>query len=71
MSKFRYTVSNRAVRQEGTIESSSFEVAVRQLHKHVEIRHGDVLEIGLRGFPPARYECLANIGSGEPIWRAA
>jgi len=29
---------------------------------------GDVLEIGVLGFPPARYECVGEIRSGFPVW---
>jgi hypothetical protein len=71
MSKFRFAVSNRAIRQEGIIDSPSFADAVLSLHEHVDVRRGDVLEIGVRGFPPARYECVGNIGAGAPVWQAA
>ncbi len=71
MSKFRFALSNAAVRQEGTVESDSFRDAVDTLWKHVEVKQGDVLEIGVLGFPPARYECVAEIGEGKPFWKAA
>src|SRR4051794_29371352 len=57
MSKFRFALSNAALRQEGMVESDSFVQAVDSLWQHVEVHRGDVLEIGVRGFPPARYEC--------------
>jgi hypothetical protein len=71
MSKFRFALSNAAVRQEGMVESESFLQAVDSLWEHVEIRRGDVLEIGVNGFPPARYECIGEIGKGKPFWKAA
>jgi hypothetical protein len=71
MSKFRFTVMNRAVRQEGMIESRTFTEAVDGLWKHVDIHHGDVLEIGVLGFPPARYQCISALASGQPLWKAA
>ena len=71
MSKFRFALSNAAVRQEGMVESDSFVQAVDSLWQHVEVRRGDVLEIGVRGFPPARYECIGDIGEGKPFWMAA
>jgi hypothetical protein len=71
MSKFRFALSNAAVRQEGTVESDSFVDAVDKLWKHVEVKQGDVLEIGVLGFPPARFECVAEIGEGKPFWKAA
>lgn len=71
MSKFRFSLSNAAVRQEGTVESDTFMNAVDTLWQHVEVKQGDVLEIGVLGFPPARYECVAEIGEGKPFWKAA
>ena len=71
MSKFRFALSNAAVRQEGTVESDSFADAVDKLWQHVEVKRGDVLEIGVLGFPPARYECVAEIAEGKPFWKAA
>ena len=71
MSKFRFALSNEAVRQEGTVEGDSFVQAVDTLWKHVEVKRGDVLEIGVLGFPPARFECVAEIGEGKPFWMAA
>jgi hypothetical protein len=71
MSKFRFSLSNEAVRQEGTVESDSFVQAVDTLWQHVDVKRGDVLEIGVLGFPPARFECVAEIGEGKPFWKAA
>ena len=71
MSKFRFALSNEAVRQEGTVEGDSFVQAVDTLWKHVEVKRGDVLEIGVLGFPPARFECVAEIGEGKVFWKAA
>jgi hypothetical protein len=71
MSRFRFTLSNAAVRQEGTVESDTFVNAVDTLWQHVDVKQGDVLEIGVLGFPPARFECVAEIGEGKPFWKAA
>ena len=71
MSRFRFTLSNAAVRQEGMVDSDSFANAVDTIWHHVDVKQGDVLEIGVLGFPPARYECVAEIGEGKPFWKAA
>jgi hypothetical protein len=71
MSRFRFALSNAAVRQEGTVESDTFANAVDTLWHHVDVKRGDVLEIGVLGFPPARFECVAEIGEGKPFWQAA
>lgn len=70
MSKYRFTLSNAAVRQEGLVESETFAQAVDSLWEHVEVRRGDVLEIGVKGFPPARYECIGEFDE-KPFWKAA
>jgi hypothetical protein len=69
MSKFRFAVSNLQMRQEGIIDSDSFTAAVGALGNQVEVHAGDTLEIGVLGFPPARYECMGRIdGRGQPFW---
>ena len=68
MSKFRFSVSNLESRQEGVIESDSFVSAVDALGKHVDVHAGDHLEIGVPGFPPAKYECVGQIQAGRPMW---
>ena len=61
MSRYRFAVSGPETRQEGVIESDSFTAAVDALGQHVEVRMGDVLEIGVFGFPPARYRCVGEV----------
>jgi len=68
MSKFCFSVNNAESRREGVIESHSFGAAVDALGLHVDVQTGDVLEIGVTGFPPARYECVGEISSGFPMW---
>ena len=67
MSKFRFSVSNLQMRQEGIIESPTFTAAVGALGKKVEVHAGDTLEIGVLGFPPARYQCMGRL-ENEPFW---
>jgi hypothetical protein len=71
MSRFSFAVSGLESRQEGIIESDSFRDAVDALGQHVDVKTGDMLEIGVLGFPPARYECVGAIRSGYPIWMPA
>ena len=71
MSRFRFTLTNASVRQEGMVESDTFANAVDTIWHHADVKQGDVLEIGVLGFPPARYECVADIGAGKPFWKAA
>lgn len=68
MSRFSFSLSGTDSRQEGVIESDSFIAAVDALGQHVAVQTGDLLEIGVLGFPPARYQCVGEISSGFPMW---
>lgn len=70
MSKYRFSLSGADARREGVIESDSFVAAVDALADHVDVHQGDLLEIGVTGFPPARYQCVGEIKS-LPIWMPA
>jgi hypothetical protein len=68
MSKFCFSVSNLQTRRDGEIESESFSDAVDELGRQIVVTKGDRLEIGVYGFPPARYECVGLIQGTRPIW---
>lgn len=70
MSKFQFAISSgpESVRQAGVVESDSFDDAVVLLGQKIPVQAGDSLEIGVAGFPPARYQCLGSVKNGSPIW---
>jgi len=68
MSKFCFSVSNIESRRDGEIESDSFSDAVDALGKQVVVSKGDLLEIGVYGFPPAGYECRGSVRGTGSIW---
>jgi hypothetical protein len=68
MSKFCFSVSNLASRRDGVIESDSFTDAVDALGQQVVVTKGDMLEIGVYGFPPARFECVGLLEGTRPVW---
>jgi hypothetical protein len=70
MSKYCFSLSGADARREGIIESESFRGAVDALAEHVDVRRGDLLEIGVFGFPPVRYECVGEIEK-LPVWMPA
>jgi hypothetical protein len=37
----------------------------------VVVSQGDTLEIGVKGFPPARYECVHSLLDGSVYWQPA
>ena len=68
MSKFCFSVSNIESRRDGEIESASFSDAVDELGRQIGVSKGDLLEIGVYGFPPARFECVGLLKGSRPIW---
>lgn len=69
MSKYLFAISSgpESVRQAGVVESDSFVDAVTLLGTRIPVQKGDSLEIGVTGFPPARYHCVGAMKS-RPIW---
>ena len=57
------------VRQAGVIESASFDEALHIVGERMSVSQGDTLEIGVRGFPPARYECTEALFDGTVFWK--
>ena len=70
MSRYSFAVSGLDTRHEGVIDCESFVAAVDALGQQVDVRTGDVLEIGVPGFPPAKYHCVGEIRS-LPVWMPA
>ncbi len=70
MSKFQFAISSgpESVRQAGVVESDSFDEAVVLLGQKIPARTGDSLEIGVSGFPPARFQCISALKGVRPVW---
>ncbi len=70
MSTYQFAISSgpESIRQAGVVESDTFKDAVTLLGERIPVRAGDSLEIGVAGFPPARYECVGAVKSGRPVW---
>ena len=70
MSKFQFAISSgpESIRQAGVVESDSFDDAVVLLGRQIVVQAGDSLEIGVAGFPPARYQCVGAVKNGAPVW---
>ena len=58
-------------RQAGIIKSADFDEALRLVGQRVVVGRGDTLEIGVTGFPPARYECVEALVDGSVFWKPA
>ena len=70
MSRYQFAISSgpESVRQAGILDSPSFDEAVFMLGRRFPVRAGDELEIGVAGFPPARFQCIGSVKSGRPVW---
>lgn len=70
MARYSFALStNQEICRAGIVTSDSFSDAMKLLGEQMEVRSGDTLEIGVHGFPPARYECVVSLGDGEVEWR--
>lgn len=72
MATYMFSLStSETERQAGIIQSASFDEALRLVGERVVVTQGDLLEIGVKGFPPARYECAESLLDGNVFWRSA
>ena len=56
-------------RQAGVIHSADFDEALHLVGEQMSVNTGDTLEIGVRGFPPARYACVETLLDGTIFWQ--
>ena len=72
MPRFQFSLSSsESVRQAGIIQSESFADALSALAEQLAVEEGDTLEIGVKGFPPARFEYVWSLDDGMQSWRPA
>jgi hypothetical protein len=71
MPRFNFSLySSGLVGEAGVVQSESFDDALAAISEHVTANEGDTLEIGVFGFPPARYHKVSE-ASGMRAWRPA
>lgn len=74
MPKFEYALTTaETLRSAGVVVSHDFTEALTTIQENASIGNGDVLMLGVEGFPPARYECVGmtpNEDGWTPVWRA-
>lgn len=58
-------------RQAGLIQSPTFQDALRLVGERMTVTKGDTLEIGVKGFPPAHFECVEALLDGSVFWQPA
>ena len=70
MATYTFSLSTSVdARQAGLIQSTSFEEALRLVGERMTVTQGDTLEIGVKGFPPARFECVGSLLDGSVFWQ--
>lgn len=71
MTRFQFAFhSAGSGREVGVVRSDDYRSALELLDKNISASAGDVLEIGVPGFPPMRYEAVSSFDSGVR-WQAA
>ena len=66
MARYQFALSRSdEVCQAGVVQSDSFAEALELLGEQMTVKEGDTLEIGVSGFPPARYQCFVSLSSGN------
>jgi hypothetical protein len=72
MPRFQFALSTtQQVREAGIVQTDSFSDALSAISEHVDAHEGDTLEIGVPGFPPARFECVWSMEQGSSAWLPA
>ncbi len=58
MTRFQFALSSpHYIREAGVIQSESLAEALETINAQLPVQVGDTLEIGVPGFPPARFYC--------------
>lgn len=70
MPRFQFSVStSEDIRQAGVVQSESFSDALAAITERIAAKDGDMLEVGVYGFPPARFECVWSKKGTIQSWR--
>ena len=71
MPRFKFSLTTfDEIREAGIVQSNSFAEALNAIGDHATVHEGDTLEIGVAGFPPAKYMYLGT-ERGVRSWRPA
>ena len=70
MTRFEFALkSPDEIRQAGVVQSESFNDALSLVSKNVTVQDGDTLEIGVAGFPPARFAFVPSDSLEAVNWQ--
>jgi len=69
MPRFTFALGKAGtLREAGEVQSDTFDDALEAIAEQAVVQLGDMLEIGVYGFPPARYE-LVRTGRKTKGWK--
>jgi len=70
MPRFEFSLSAQddTLRLAGAVTSPSFARAIAAIADQTTVEEGDRLEIGVTGFPPARFESVVSVSDGSVAW---
>lgn len=72
MARFQFALRNSdEVSHAGIVQSDSFADALELLGEKMTVKDGDTLEIGVPGFPPARFQCVLSLLGEDIHWQPA
>jgi hypothetical protein len=73
MPRYQFSISSptERVRLAGAISSETFSQALEAIADQADAGEGDTLEIGVQGFPPARFQLAESAEDGTISWRPA
>ena len=73
MPKFEFALSSAdTIREAGVVVSEDLAQALTTIQAHAPVDEGDLLLIGVPGFPPIQYQCVGIEERSEgwvPVWR--
>ena len=73
MPRYQFSISSptERMRLAGAVTSETFSQALEAIADQADAGEGDTLEIGVQGFPPARFEFTESAEDGFVSWRPA
>lgn len=71
MPRFEFSLNgpNEPVRLAGAVTCPTFEQAMSAIAEQIDVEQGDTLEIGVSGFPPARFDAVFEGVDEVLAWR--
>ena len=71
MPRFEFALSSSpaSIRRAGSVTSDTWLEALELIAEQGEVEEGATLEIGVKGFPPARYQYIWSADDPIPVWQ--